>query len=57
MAKAVGFPAAIAAKLILTGKLPITGCYIPTHPAIYEPVLEELSRNGFDFHESVKQIS
>jgi saccharopine dehydrogenase (NADP+, L-glutamate forming) len=53
MSKTVGLPAAIAAKLILTGKIPLTGCHIPTHPMIYEPVLLELSDNGIVFKERI----
>lgn len=53
ISKTVGLPAAIAAKLILTGQLPITGCLIPIHAAIYEPVLKELQKEGIAFQENV----
>lgn len=53
IAKTVGMPAAVATKLVLTGRLPITGCHIPTHSAIYEPVMAELRENGIRFHEKV----
>ena len=56
MAKTVGLPAAIAVKLILTGELPLTGSHIPTHPAIYTPVLSELREVGLTFKETVKPI-
>jgi len=56
IAKTVGMPAAIAAKLILTGKLKIRGCRIPTHPDIYKPVLRELKKNGLKFVEKVESI-
>ena len=56
MAKSVGLPAGIAAKLILTDKLPLTGCHIPTHPAIYRPVLKELAEKGLSFKEKVETI-
>jgi saccharopine dehydrogenase-like NADP-dependent oxidoreductase len=46
MAKTVGLPAAIAVKLLLTGDLPMTGSHIPTHPAIYTPILAELEATG-----------
>ncbi len=55
IAKTVGLPAAIAAKMILNGKMHLTGCHIPTHPSIYEPVLEELKKFGVGFAEVVKQ--
>ena len=56
MAKSVGLPAAIVAKLLLQNKLPITGCPIPTHPLIYKPVLQELAEDGLKFEEKVEQI-
>jgi saccharopine dehydrogenase-like NADP-dependent oxidoreductase len=56
ISKLVGLPAAISVKLLLTDKLPITGCRIPTHPAIYNPVLKELSDYGVSFNEKVEKI-
>ncbi len=56
MSKTVGLPGAIAVKLILTNKLPLTGCHIPTHPAIYEPVLKELKKLGLTFTEKFQEI-
>ncbi len=52
MAKTVGLPAAVAARLVLAGELPLTGCRIPTDPRIYRPVLTELERAGFTFRET-----
>jgi saccharopine dehydrogenase (NADP+, L-glutamate forming) len=52
MSKTVGLPAAIGVKLILEGKIELTGTVIPTHPSIYEPVLAELAQNGIVFKES-----
>lgn len=51
MAKTVGLPVAIAAKLILTGQLVLKGVKIPTEPGIYEPVLQELAEHGIIFNE------
>jgi saccharopine dehydrogenase-like NADP-dependent oxidoreductase len=51
MAKTVGLPVAIAAKLILTGHLQLAGVKIPSEPAIYEPVLQELAEYGVVFNE------
>jgi saccharopine dehydrogenase (NADP+, L-glutamate forming) len=51
MAKAVGLPVVVAAKLLLTGKIDLRGAHIPLHPAIYEPELEELRREGLRFDE------
>ena len=51
MAKTVGLPLAIAAELILTGKIYTGGLQIPTSPEIYEPVLKALSEKGIRFVE------
>lgn len=56
IAKTVGLPAAIAAKLLLNNELPITGCQIPTHPAIYTKVLAELQKEGFEFNEKTETV-
>jgi saccharopine dehydrogenase-like NADP-dependent oxidoreductase len=53
MAKTVGLPVAIAAKLILTGKIKLTGVKIPTTKDIYIPVLKELEENGINFVEEL----
>ncbi|MEO7049052.1 MAG: saccharopine dehydrogenase C-terminal domain-containing protein, partial [Ferruginibacter sp.] len=52
MAKTVGLPLGIAAKLILEGELKITGLHIPTKKEIYVPVLKELEMYGVTFTES-----
>ena len=51
MAKTVGLPLGIAAKLILDESLTITGLHIPTIAAIYEPVMKELEKHGIIFKE------
>jgi saccharopine dehydrogenase-like NADP-dependent oxidoreductase len=51
MAKTVGLPLAIAAKLVLTGKINVKGLCIPTVKEIYEPVLSELKDYGIAFIE------
>lgn len=51
MAKTVGLPLAIAAKLILLGKITVTGLHIPVIPEIYEPVMNELKEFGISFEE------
>jgi saccharopine dehydrogenase (NADP+, L-glutamate forming) len=53
MAKTVGLPLGIAAKLILNGALQLTGLHIPTIKAIYGPLLKELEVNGIRFNESI----
>lgn len=52
MAKTVGLPLGIAAKLILEEKIKLKGLQIPTHKEIYEPVLLELARNEVAFRET-----
>ena len=54
MAKTVGLPLGIAAKLILNGTIQLTGLHIPTKKEIYEPVLNELEEHGIKFHEETK---
>ncbi len=51
MAKTVGLPLGIAAKLILEEKIKLTGLHIPVIAEIYEPVLKELELNGIRFNE------
>jgi saccharopine dehydrogenase-like NADP-dependent oxidoreductase len=51
MAKTVGLPLGIAAKLILGGEMKLRGLHIPTSPEIYEPVLKELEEYGICFEE------
>lgn len=46
MAKTVGFPLGIAAKLLLEGRIKSRGVCIPVMKEIYEPVLEELRTLG-----------
>ncbi len=53
MAKTVGLPLGIAAKLILNETLKLKGLHIPTVAAIYEPVLNELENAGIKFAETV----
>lgn len=54
MAKTVGLPLGIAARLILEGRITETGLHIPVIPGIYEPVLAELHKNGISFAESTR---
>ncbi|MBC7934400.1 MAG: saccharopine dehydrogenase NADP-binding domain-containing protein [Rhizobacter sp.] len=53
MAKTVGLPLGIAAKIILNGTLQLTGLHIPILKEIYEPVLEELEHEHIVFKETV----
>ncbi len=51
MAKTVGLPVAIAAKLVLQKKIETKGVVIPTTKEIYKPVLAELKKHGISFSE------
>lgn len=57
MAKTVGLPLGIAAKLILNGTIQLKGLHIPTKKEIYEPVLKELEKQGIKFQEEIKPVS
>ncbi len=57
MAKTVGLPLGIAAKLILENKIQLTGLHIPVIPEIFEPVLKELELNGIKFNEEPNEIT
>lgn len=52
MAKTVGLPLGIAAKLILENQINLTGLHIPILPQIYEPVLAALKMEGIAFQET-----
>lgn len=51
MAKTVGLPLGIAAKLILQEKIKLKGLHIPIIPEIYTPVLKELADEEVIFKE------
>ena len=53
MARTVGLPLGIAAKLILENKINTTGVRIPVTPEFYEPILAELSKSGIIVEEKV----
>lgn len=46
MSKTVGLPIAIAAELLLQGKIEVSGINIPTSREIYQPILKKLSQEG-----------
>lgn len=56
VARTVSIPAAIAVKLILQGKIDLTGVHIPTRPEIYNPILDELEVHGIKFQEKAEPI-
>jgi hypothetical protein len=51
MARTVGLPLGVAAKLILDGAIELTGLHIPILPEIYQPVLQELKQFDIFFRE------
>lgn len=51
MSNTVGLPAAIAAKMILTGTLKTKGVTLPIQKEVYTPILEELAEHGIAFIE------
>jgi saccharopine dehydrogenase-like NADP-dependent oxidoreductase len=57
MAKTVGLPLGIAARLLLNGSLRERGLHIPVLPAFYEPVLAELESLGIVFTEEIRSVS
>jgi saccharopine dehydrogenase-like NADP-dependent oxidoreductase len=56
MAKTVGLPLGIAAKLILNGQIKEIGLHIPIVREIYEPVLDELKLLGIEFEEHTQVL-
>jgi len=52
VARTVALPAAIAAKMILNGKINIKGVYRPVLSEIYNPVLDELEKIGIKMIEN-----
>ncbi len=52
MAKTVGLPLGMAAKLVLQDKVPQKGVLLPVYPEIYVPVLSELSKRNVKFIEN-----
>lgn len=57
MAKTVGLPLGIAAKLVLEGKVKRTGLCIPITEDIYTPILQELATLGIRMDEKEQLIS
>jgi saccharopine dehydrogenase-like NADP-dependent oxidoreductase len=55
MARMVGLPAAVGARMILEGEIDVRGVHIPVLSEIYGPILDELDRLGISFEESVSR--
>jgi saccharopine dehydrogenase-like NADP-dependent oxidoreductase len=56
MSRTVGLPAAIGARLVLEGRIKLTGVQVPVHPEIYGPILDELEALGLRFEEKRRAL-
>jgi saccharopine dehydrogenase-like NADP-dependent oxidoreductase len=56
MAKTVGLPLAIAAKLLIQNKITKRGVVIPIYEEIYGPILAELKQLGIELTESEREL-
>ena len=56
MAKTVGLPLGIAAKMIIEEKISLRGLKIPIYKEIYKPVLNELKNLGISFKETITRL-
>ncbi|MDH7517722.1 MAG: saccharopine dehydrogenase C-terminal domain-containing protein [Candidatus Thermoplasmatota archaeon] len=56
VARTVALPAAIAVKMIINGKIKMTGVRIPVIPELYNPILDELETMGIKFDEKIEKI-
>ncbi len=56
MALTVGTPAAIAASMLLDGRIRDTGLVLPVKPHIFDPILEELAGIGVAFDERTERL-
>ena len=57
IARTVALPAAMAVKMILTGRIKLSGVYRPVLPELYNPILDELALNGIKMEEEYGQTS
>ncbi|KAI1292843.1 Alpha-aminoadipic semialdehyde synthase, mitochondrial [Halotydeus destructor] len=56
MAKCVGFPAAIAAKMVLEGEIQAPGMVVPMSSTIYHPMLKRLRHEGISAVEKITKM-
>jgi len=56
MSRTVSYPVAIAIRLVLEGKINLTGLQIPTIPELYNPILDELEALGIKFVDKVESV-
>jgi saccharopine dehydrogenase (NADP+, L-glutamate forming) len=56
MARTVSLPAAVGARMILTGQIEDIGVHIPVKPEIYNPILDELATLDISLKERTFQL-
>jgi alpha-aminoadipic semialdehyde synthase len=56
MALTVGYPAAIAAKMIIDGEIQERGAVLPLSPDIYRTMLARLRAEGLEATEIIKEL-
>jgi saccharopine dehydrogenase-like NADP-dependent oxidoreductase len=57
MARTVGLPAAVGARMILEGRITSRGVLVPVDPEIYVPALKELQSLGIQFTERTETLA
>lgn len=56
MARTVGIPAAIAASLILDGRISERGVVLPVISSVFDPILDGLAERGIAFVEKTEPL-
>lgn len=56
MAKCVGYPAGIAAKMVLEGEIQTKGMVVPMRSEIYHPMLKRLKDEGIAAVEKIQKL-
>jgi saccharopine dehydrogenase (NADP+, L-glutamate forming) len=56
MAYTVGWPVAMATRLVALDLIPERGVLMPTIPSLYEPILAELGERGIRFDERIQRL-
>lgn len=56
ISRTVALPAAIAAEMILEGKITVKGVHLPIIPEVYRPILDKLESFGISFKERAEKV-
>jgi saccharopine dehydrogenase (NADP+, L-glutamate forming)/spermidine synthase len=56
MMRTVSYPVAIAVRLVLEGRIRLTGIQIPVIPELYNPILDELETLGIKFVDKADRV-